>query len=182
MRSQPVEAERRPSQKGVRVGTIFSWTRRSRASLFAVSRGPKRTTHQDELEQRRLIHLDEIGVEVLLLVVGVGLGVELAVLDHLGQDLRGDVGKGDGRVRAGICDAKRARIISVESEATSREVVEATRRGWTRRRRNPRRGRRNDDVPSIMFLMVSDLLRDVVGGAGQHGRRGSGSSLSNVDS
>ena len=181
MRSQPVEAERRPSQKGVRVGTILSWTRRSRASLFAVSRGPKRTTHQDELEQRRLIHLDEIGVEVLLLVVGVGLGVELAVLDHLGQDLRGDVGKGNGRVRAGICDAKRARIISVGSEATSREVVEATRRGWTRRRRNPRRGRRNDDVPSIMFLMVSDLLRDVVGGAGQHGRRGSGSSRSNVD-
>ena len=102
---------------------------------------PERATHQDKLEQRRLINLDEIGVEVLLLVVGVGLGVELAVLDHLGQDLRGDVGKGNGRVRAGICDAKRARIISAGSrDVAGRRRGDATREDVTTKKPPSREG------------------------------------------
>lgn len=68
-------------------------------------------THQDELEQRGLVHLDELGVEggFLLLLVAlllVLLGVELGVLDDLRQDLGGDVGEGDSGVRAGICDLR----------------------------------------------------------------------------
>ena len=73
-----------------------------------------RGTHQDQLEQRGLVHLDELGVEGGFLFLLVALffvlrGVELGVLDHLGEDLRGDVGQGNGGVRAGVCVGKAVR-------------------------------------------------------------------------
>lgn len=63
-------------------------------------------TNQDEIEQRGLINLDEISIPSLKLILGgflIGirsLDVLLAILDHLSQDLAGDVGKRDAAVGA----------------------------------------------------------------------------------
>jgi hypothetical protein len=71
-------------------------------------------THQDEVEQRRLVHLHELSVPVLDLVLGLGglvvcallfrVDVELAVLDYLCEDAPSHVGKRDGVLGAGILD------------------------------------------------------------------------------
>lgn len=69
-------------------------------------------THQDEVEQRGLVHLDKLGVPLLDVVLAlgglvvhllVGLHVELAVLDDLGQDLAGHIGQRDDVLSARVC-------------------------------------------------------------------------------
>lgn len=72
------------------------------------ARGFRGSTHQDELEEGGLVDLDEFRVEgfVLLLLVAFALlllRVVLAVLDHLLQDLGGNVGERDGRLGSGVC-------------------------------------------------------------------------------
>ena len=90
--------------------------------------GGRRSLYQDEVEQRGLIDLDEVGVPVLKVftggsvavgggcprVVGAGLGrrgrcgrgvdVLVAVLDDLGEDLGVDVGERDAVVGAVVLD------------------------------------------------------------------------------
>ncbi|RDX70492.1 hypothetical protein CR513_50258, partial [Mucuna pruriens] len=70
----------------------------------------KGKTDQDEIEERGLIDLDEIGVPRLEIFVGgllIGirsLNVLFAVLDYLGQDLACDVGKRDAAICAIVLD------------------------------------------------------------------------------
>jgi hypothetical protein len=70
------------------------------------------TAHQDEVKQRCLVHLDELSVPLLDVIFAlgwlvihllVGLHVELAVLDDLGQDLAGHVGQWDDILSASVC-------------------------------------------------------------------------------
>lgn len=69
-------------------------------------RGFRVTTHQDELEEGGLVDLDELRVEVLILLrfALLLLRVVLAVVDHLLQDLGGNVGERDRRLESGVCD------------------------------------------------------------------------------
>mmetsp|Transcript_1240 Transcript_1240/g.5085 ORF Transcript_1240/g.5085 Transcript_1240/m.5085 type:complete len:212 (-) Transcript_1240:64-699(-) len=61
---------------------------------------------QDELEEGGLVDLDELRVEVLILLrfALLLLRVVLAVVDHLLQDLGGNVGERDGRLESGVLD------------------------------------------------------------------------------
>lgn len=122
-----------------------------------------RETHQDELEEGGLVDLDELGVEgrVLVLVLLVAfllvlLGVVRGVLDHFGQDLRGDVRQGDGGVRAGVCRGRTRRDARVRSVRNEAWMGVGRARDTSQERLGG--GDTSGDVPSIMFLMVSDLL------------------------
>ena len=95
-------------------------------------------THQDELEEGGLVYLDELGVEGLRLILGrlglLGLHVVLAVLDHLGQDLTGNVRKRDSRLRASICVVWRCffggRFVWGVREGRRRSAREVARSCW----------------------------------------------------
>eukprot|EP00982_Pelagococcus_subviridis_P012806 31197-Pelagococcus_subviridis.AAC.24 len=126
-------------QKGV-----FSPLVETRARARARRRDGTRT-HQDELEQRRLIHLDELRVERLLLVFGrlrlLAPDVILAVLDHLRQDLGRDVRKRDGRVHTGVCGGERRQgAIRRESRVRARALRDVARTGRARGIDGARRG------------------------------------------
>lgn len=108
-----------------------------------------------------MVDLDELGVEVRVLFLLVALllvllGVERGVLDDLRQDLGRDVRQGDGGFRAGVCGGRTRRDARVSS------VRNGARRGVGRARDTSQErlggGKTSGDVPSIMFLMVSDLL------------------------
>ena len=110
-----------------------------------------------------MVDLDELGVEgrVLVLVLLVAfllvlLGVVRGVLDHFVQDLRGDVRQGDGGVRAGVCRGRTRRDARVRSVRDEAWMGVGRARDTSQERLGG--GDTSGDVPSIMFLMVSDLL------------------------
>ena len=131
-----------------------------------------------------MVDLDELVVKarVLLLLVAfllVLLGVERGVLDDLRQDLGGDVRQGDRGVRAGICRGrtrKDAWVSSVHNESKRRFG-----RDRHASQERPGGGKTGGDVPSIMFLMVSDLLLlDCEDGDGARWEEGSAASLETI--
>ena len=124
-------------------------------------------THQDELEERGLVHLHEVRVERLLLLLGRrlllvrlgGVHVVLAVLDHLGQDLAAHVGQRDGVVQPRVCHVHvRATYSQWRVSCLGVGQPQATTLGHPHESSDTGGELWGRLAPSIMFLIMSDLL------------------------